>query len=242
MFIENTFYHRHGLKLPTKSFNAVDGALCFVKDINGRFVFANEDFTNYFGLKNAGDIAGCTDYDLMESCSAARVQNDDQLVLMGKSPRVARFELLERGSYGVSLFNTSKRPLLDADGDVIGVQGSVTDLNVAKVPRYSNSDLRQCIQYIQDNICNTITIPDLADRLHMSVSQFERKFKANYNCTPLKFVNYVRMDYACRSLMSGQSISRVSNDLGFCDQSYFTKTFKSIVGVTPRKYSLTRLN
>lgn len=242
MFIEDSFYHRHGLNLPKNSPDVVEGELRFVKDINGRFVYASESFTNYFGLDSANDIAGCTDYDLMESCSAARVQNDDQLVLMGKSSKLPRFELLERGSNGVSLLNTAKAPLLDAEGEVIGVQGCVTDLSEVKTLRYSNSDLRQCIQYIQDNICNTITIPDLAERLHMSVSQFERKFKANYHCTPLKFVNYVRMDYACRALMSGQSISRVSNDLGFCDQSYFTKTFKSIVGVTPRKYSLTRLN
>ena len=39
-------------------------------------------------------------------------------------------------------------------------------------------------------------------------------------------------------LPGATSIARVALETGFGDQSYFTKKFRSVVGVTPKQYQL----
>ena len=87
------------------------------------------------------------------------------------------------------------------------------------------------------NFATQIEIQTLAELMHLSVSQFERRFKKLLNTTPLKFINKVRVDKSCEILINSYlTISTIALDCGFFDHSYFTKIFKKQMGITPLVY------
>ena len=72
----------------------------------------------------------------------------------------------------------------------------------------------------------------------MLLSTFERKFKEHFSLTPKQYVLHMKVHEACRLLPGANSIARVALETGFGGQSYFTKQFRSIVGITPKQYQL----
>ena len=86
--------------------------VAFVKDADGRYVFASESFATYFGLKPA-EVIGKTDHDLWPA-DAARFRADDQRVLRAGEPS----QILEETSFGPqpASWLTLKFPLPQPDG------------------------------------------------------------------------------------------------------------------------------
>ena len=55
--------------------------------------------------------------------------------------------------------------------------------------------------------------------------------------TPLKFINKMRVDYACERLIkSHDTLSNIAFDCGFFDHSHFSKIFKKLKGMNPSDY------
>ncbi|HEX4165686.1 MAG TPA: helix-turn-helix transcriptional regulator, partial [Bryobacteraceae bacterium] len=77
----------------------------------------------------------------------------------------------------------------------------------------------------------------LAERTGLSRSRLTRGFKAATGMAPYAWMMHVRVQRA-QDLLSrnGQPIVKVALELGFADQSHFTKTFKRFAGVTPREW------
>ncbi len=89
-------------------------------------------------------------------------------------------------------------------------------------------------KYILDNYKNKILIKDICDRIGCSKSTLIAAFKKEYGTTVSKYVNDVRLDEARRMLASGtMSIKAVSDEVGFYDQSYFSKAFSARFGYPP---------
>jgi len=74
-------------------------------------------------------------------------------------------------------------------------------------------------------------------RVGMSKSNFMRFFKQVTGEPFVAYLNRFRVAKA-EALLSAtdKSIAEVSNEVGFCDQSYFGLVFRNIVGVPPRQY------
>ncbi|MGB5971832.1 MAG: AraC family transcriptional regulator [Nodosilinea sp.] len=53
---------------------------------------------------------------------------------------------------------------------------------------------------------------------------------------PHAYLTHLRIAQAKQQLRQGQSLNQLALELGFVDQSHFTKTFKASVGVTPGQY------
>ena len=63
------------------------------------------------------------------------------------------------------------------------------------------------------------------------------KFLKVTKMSPVKFLNHVRIKNAGDMLLSTElSINEVAQKCGFLDMAYFSKTFKSNLGMSPRKY------
>ena len=99
--------------------------------------------------------------------------------------------------------------------------------------------LRQTIEYIEANLTGDLRLEEMAEYVQMSPYTFGRLFTQTTGLTPHQYVLRARIKEAKRLLREGKStIADVSLQLGFSDQSHFTRVFHKITGITPRKFLL----
>ncbi|MEI6516767.1 MAG: AraC family transcriptional regulator, partial [bacterium] len=93
------------------------------------------------------------------------------------------------------------------------------------------------LEHINTHYHEDISIRILAEMAHLSVSQFERKFKKTFQLTPVRHIIQVRIKAAKQLLVStSKKISTIAQDTGFYDHSHFTREFIRETGFTPRDY------
>lgn len=102
--------------------------------------------------------------------------------------------------------------------------------------------IADAIDFIHRNYMQPITIEDLADMCHLSVSHFRRTFHSIMGAAPLDFLNSTRIDEACKLLRSTEdSILSISGQVGFHSISSFNRSFIKLIGVSPRVWRNTTL-
>lgn len=102
--------------------------------------------------------------------------------------------------------------------------------------RHANA-MHLCTQYIDAHYAERITLEDLARKVYLSPPYLSLIFKQEIGTSFNNYLNQVRVSKSKVLLKcDGIRITDISIAVGFEDQSYFTKVFKRITGVTPNKY------
>ena len=104
-------------------------------------------------------------------------------------------------------------------------------------PPSKKSVLNAGLSYVERNLHENICQAEIAALCGMNPSQFSRQFKQAYGMTFQSFLIRRRMSEAARLLKNpSASVSDVCFTVGFQDLSYFTRTFRRYVGMTPSRY------
>lgn len=97
--------------------------------------------------------------------------------------------------------------------------------------------ISSALQFINNNFKEKISLKDIESNLHVNPSYFSTLFKSEMGITFTDYLNSLKVDYASTLLTSSNlNIVDISLSAGFDDQSYFTKVFRKIKGVTPKQY------
>jgi AraC-like DNA-binding protein len=91
--------------------------------------------------------------------------------------------------------------------------------------------------YIKGHYSEKITLEDIANHVYFSKSYLSKIFKDEMKCGLTAYINNIRIEKS-KMLLLDEDVSLVDIAVlvGFDDQSYFTKVFKKIVGVSPGKF------
>jgi AraC-like DNA-binding protein len=217
-------------------YNSIPNLQFWIKNCEGEYVK-----TNYFFLRNYlfladSEIIGKTDYDIAPQYIAEQWHIDDDIVLTGQCI-TNRIELVCQPDLSISWNVTNKRPIMSADNSVIGSCGTTRKFEDTEPSELPFNILMPAIEYIRLHIDKPILVETLASLVSMSMSTFERKFKKYFNESPLKFIKKLRLHLACQKLISTElSIAEIATMCGFCNQSYMTKEFHRVIGITPSDY------
>jgi len=108
---------------------------------------------------------------------------------------------------------------------------------------YSSQDARKvtqispAINYIDANYDKPITLAEIARASHLSVSRLAHIFKEQMGLTIIDYLTSVRIERAKELLLAtDQNCTEICFQVGYNNQSYFTRTFKELVGTTPRQF------
>jgi len=112
--------------------------------------------------------------------------------------------------------------------------GSVNEKKAIPLGKQSLSTLKE---YLLANLDQAIRLEQLARLCHLSPTQFQRHFKARTNMTPYAWLTRLRIEQAMKLLKAGLSGTEVAMQVGFYDQSHFTKAFKNCYGISPSAVS-----
>lgn len=94
-----------------------------------------------------------------------------------------------------------------------------------------------CMQYIETHYYEKVTLEQLAQRVFLSPAYLSRVFKEETGTAFNDYLNAVRIAKARQLLLHEDlRVTDVASAVGFDDQSYFTKVFRRVTGMTPLRY------
>lgn len=103
----------------------------YAKDTNGRFLAANRAAASIANL-TPQSIVGRNDFDLFQPEEAQRYFDDEQAVMRSGEPLIERIEIVPGASGDRRWYSTTKAPLRDVGGNIIGLVGTGRDITDSK--------------------------------------------------------------------------------------------------------------
>jgi AraC-like DNA-binding protein len=219
-------------------FDYLEDTPLWIKDEAGHYEWVNVSFLLNFGVRTRAEIIGRTDYDFCGEVLSNQYRMDDERVLRGEKI-LSRVELVGRFDHTARWCVTSKVPLRDAAGRIVGTAGVTRPLARPDGPGAAPTDsqLSIAIRFISQKFADRITNDDLAKACGLSVRAFERQFLAAYHSSPHDYIRGLRVRMSCSPLVfTRKTLAEVASESGFADQSHFTKEFRRIMGETPSAY------
>jgi len=102
----------------------------------------------------------------------------------------------------------------------------------------SDKQMSAAITSMHNEPAHDWTVEELARRGGMSRSTFALRFHQMVGVSPIEYLTRWRMLLAGdRMANTNDSISEIAQSLGYESASAFTKTFKKVMGCSPREYN-----
>ena len=93
------------------------------------------------------------------------------------------------------------------------------------------------LEYIQLGYAGPISLQDLGDRLHLSISYLSKYIKNMLGTGFVEYVNDLRLYHAVRDLTgTDRSMTRIAVDNGFSSLNSFNRVFQGKYGMSPTEY------
>ncbi|MGO9336887.1 MAG: PAS domain S-box protein [Terracidiphilus sp.] len=135
----------------------------FWKDRNLKFVACNRPFALDSGYLSSDDVLGKTDYEMSWAANADLYRADDLDVMQSGKPKIRYEEPQNKPDGTQSWLVTSKLPMVDLNGQVIGVLGTYEDISDRKraeeALRRSEAGLRE-FERVVENLDEMIVVVD----------------------------------------------------------------------------------
>lgn len=168
-------------------------------------------------------------------------------------------ELLQKSRNGIKFINTPKKIVADIKKIDVLDSGFKRTLKFIKVlnrlanhsefemlasegfvssfKQNQNKSLDKTYEYIFENFSNPISLTDVAKIANMNPSAFSRFFKRVNRKTFSRYLNEVRIGYACKKLIENKNnIASICYESGFNNISNFNRQFRAIKNMSPSEF------
>lgn len=103
--------------------------------------------------------------------------------------------------------------------------------------RNNEEFIQNVTHYLDQHFMESLQLPELGERFHISHYYLSRLFKAETGLSPMKYVMYRKIGESQNLLMNTElPIGTISDRMGFLDNCHFSTTFKKYIGLTPTQY------
>jgi AraC-like DNA-binding protein len=237
------FFRRMGLMQQFRQlFEHLPGVDFFAKDAEGRFVAVGAGTLWRIGAKTEEELLGVNDATIHPPNVAKAIREDDLEVMRTRRPLVNRVEALYTRSRAKDWYVTTKLPILDVDGNVIGIMGFVRPYHGGIDGHEMDPQVERVVFHIRKHYGDPIVVEDLARIAHLSQRQLNRRFQAIFRISAQEFLVRTRIQAACDMLLdTNKSVGEIASEHGFCDQSAFTRQFRQHIGETPLVFRRSRI-
>ena len=124
--------------------------------------------------------------------------------------------------------------------DLLRSEKKRTEMPAKRLPSTSTTEQRiadQLVQTISSNAGRKLTLPQLADSAHISMTYMHRVFRTQLGMTPGKYLTKIRIEESKVLLREGSlSMGEIAKRLGFSNQQHFSRQFHAVAGMTPTEY------
>ena len=147
----------------------------YFKDRQSRFIRTSQALAKFHKLKTQEELLGKTDFDVFTEEHARPAFEDEQMIIRTGEPVIGKVEkeTMPDGRIGWSL--TTKMPLRDKRGKIIGTFGISRDISQIKMMEDALATDRNLLRNVIDNIPDRILVKDRDGRyllLNMAQARF----------------------------------------------------------------------
>jgi AraC-like DNA-binding protein len=104
-------------------------------------------------------------------------------------------------------------------------------------PARSWDTYNRILLYLRKNYFRIKTIEELASEVNVDPAYLSRVFRRFHNESPYKFLIRLKMGHAASLLLSSRRLVKdIAYELGFENPFHFSRTFKSVYGVSPENF------
>ena len=189
------------------------------------------------GLRSKREALGKTVYELFPAEMAGRyAAQDEQVFRTGHAiSENLDLTLFPDGSRGWCL--TTKQPLFDREGELIGLACLSKDLTEPSREGFVDPAFAATVDYLHQHFDQSLTVEELSLRAGLSPAQFERRMRRIFLLSTTQYLIKLRVDAASRALaLSDAPIADIARACGYCDQSALTRQLRQFTGFSPRAY------
>lgn len=98
------------------------------------------------------------------------------------------------------------------------------------------SEYRKAVSVMTEKVCENITLSELGEYCHISVSYIKVLFQKHAGISPMKYYSNLRLQHIITLMKSGMSNKAIASVMNFSSINYFSIFFKSMVGMTATEY------
>src|SRR5690606_35820351 len=103
-------------------------------------------------------------------------------------------------------------------------------------PMHTDKLIVEAVKLIYESK-GTIRVKELNEKLFISQSPFEKRFRKVIGTSAKKFSSIVRFNSVLESMNEAKSLTGICYENNFFDQSHFIKSFKQFTGDSPESFN-----
>jgi PAS domain S-box-containing protein len=148
----------------------------FWKDKDLKYIGCNESFAKDAGFKDPSDIIGNTDFEMGWQNEAELYRADDKKIMKSGNPKLNYEEPQTTPNGNIVWLRTSKIPLRDSEGRIIGILGTYDDITESKMSRELIELERAYFEQLFESSPEGIVVLDESDCVLKVNEEFTRIF------------------------------------------------------------------
>ena len=153
----------------------------YAKDLEGRKILANKVDLQNIGCETEEEVIGKTDFDMFPRHIAEKFWQDDLRVLKYGEAVIDREEILSEGNGEQRWQRTSKLPLRDEEGNIVGLIGFGHDITQEKKLEHENkrvqAQIREQQETVEQMMADLAAIPEKVGKLVNGISYIAKQTK-----------------------------------------------------------------
>ncbi len=209
----------------------------FIKDAAGCYRAVNDSLVERHGLRHKSQVIGRRPCDICPGDYGRIPSAQDAVVLRTGRPLLDHLELHWYAPHKPGWCLTTKLPMRDASGRIVGLIGISRDVRAPIEARDIPVEFAAALDHFENHLADAMTPSALARRAKMAPARFARLLKRFFGLTPSQFITRARIASASRLLReTDQSVADIAVACGFYDHSAFTRAFRAMTGVTPTQF------
>ena len=209
----------------------------FIKDAAGCYLAVNHSLLERHGLQDKARMLGRRPCDICPGDFGRIPAEQDAYVLRTGRPIIERLELQWYLPHQPVWCLTTKLPMRNAAGTVIGIIGISKDVRSPVAPQEIPAGVAAALARLEAGYAEPLTSPELARIAKLPPARFARIIKRIFGVTPIQLIAKTRLAAASRFLReTDRPVAEIALECGFYDHSAFTRAFRAVVGVTPMQF------
>ncbi len=153
----------------------------YFKDLDSKFIKVSLSHVRAFNLKSPDELIGKSDFDFFDEEHAKPAYDDEQKIVKTKKPIIDLIEKEVKKNGSIRYVNTSKMPLYDKNGKVIGTFGISTDITESKLLeteiQMRNEELQAQEEELRQNLEEMQATQDELTRMREIEGQISEQLK-----------------------------------------------------------------